>query len=128
MLPNDLNEIGSWAKESLDDMRSSAYQQESGMYYRSFRTQGGPRVVIVACLTDLTDIASVTEDLPDLGQKSRRDWAAISVADLVRQSWEEQATVYEPMFDEYGRLSALILAGSTPDGVESIEVLLGLGR
>lgn len=127
---NNLEEIAArlartWGKSTLAEFRLEAEREANGTLFESLRVEGGRRLVIVLCMTDVDQIAEVERAL-DMVDGPTEDWNTLTLSDVVMRTAVGPGLSFECLRDEYGRRSAVILTAADPRSIQILERVFSL--
>ena len=124
MTPAELrNAVHQWGAATLADLRSNAVNAPSGTAFTAVRVAGGPRSVLVVCITDIDQIARVERAVELVDDAKCEDWNTFTLRDFVFPCLAGSGLVFEALRDEYGRRSALALGAGDPHSITIVERL-----
>jgi hypothetical protein len=124
MTPAELrNAAHQWGAATLADLQASAVNAPSGTAFTAVRVAGGPRSVLVVCITDIDQIARVERAVELADDAKAEDWATFTLRDFVSPCAMGTGIVFEALRDEYGRRSSLALGAADPHSITIVEAL-----
>lgn len=115
-----------WGDKTLAEFRDEADREANGTVFESIRIAGGPRLVLIVCITDMDQIALVDGALGLVGDGMCEDWSTLTLGDLFKRTSLGAGFSFEALRDEFGRRSALILSSTEPRSMQSMGALFEL--
>lgn len=112
--------------KTLAEFRDEADREATGTVYETLRVKGGPRLVLLMCLTDPDQIAILERVFNFVDDGLGEDWTAMTLADVISRTVRGEGFSFEALRDEYGRRSAVVLCSFERASIENLNVLFGL--
>ena len=127
----DFNEFAArvakdWSHKTLEELRTEADRETTGISSYSIREDGGKRAIIILCLTDLDQIARLEKAMNFADDGVIEDWNKLTLADVAFRSGGGDSLSFEGLKDEYGRRSAIVLTAVGPKSVHLMEIIFTL--
>ncbi len=127
MIPNEslAKAAAHWCHKTLAQLRDEARAEKTGIAFDALRVAGGPRLMLVACITGdqaprLLRHITLVEELP------RADWATLSLFDFAVRARSTGKLAFEIERDDSSMVSALAISAADPCSVSTLVEMLGL--
>jgi hypothetical protein len=117
-----------WGDKTLEELRCEADREETEIAFEALRASEGQRFMIVACVTDIDQIARLEQVLDLVDDNLKEDWNTLTLADVAMRSARVGGMCFEALRDEYGRRSALALIAVDPRSIRMVETLFELPK
>jgi len=121
-IPNEL--IEQWGGKTLDAFRREAERELIGTVYESIRLDRGPRAIVLMCVTNTDQIASLEKAFTFVeGRKKYEDWNTLTLLEVFRRTVLGRGFAYESLRDIAGKRSAIVLCSTEPRSMEILTFL-----
>ena len=119
--------VREWSSKTLEDLRSDAVLEDTGIAFDAVREQDGMRICLVICVTGEDQLRRFREaGLVDNGADI--DWAAFTTGAAVTLAALSGTICVKALKSSGDSWMALVMAAAVPDSIRRLEDFFDLGR
>jgi hypothetical protein len=115
-----------WTTKTLDDLRSEAVLEDTGLAFDAVREANGKRLFMVMCVTGEKNIAYVSERLNLIEDGLVEDWSTLTLAEVLMRTSRAGGLCFELFQGDSGTILAVTLIAADPDSVRTLSGLFDM--
>ena len=115
-----------WTTKTLEDLRSEAVLEDTGIAFDAVREPNGKRLFMVMCVTGEEHIAYVSERLNLIEDGLVEDWNTLTLAEVLMRTSRAGGLCFELAQGDSGSILAVTLVAADPVSVSTICALFDM--
>ena len=115
-----------WASKTLEDLRSEAVLEDTGIAFDAVREANGKRLFMVMCVTGEQDIAYVSEHLNLIKDGLIEDWKTLTLAEVLMRTSRAGGLCFELAQGDSGSILAVTFIAADPVSVSRLCALFDM--
>lgn len=115
-----------WTTKTLEDLRSEAVLEDTGIAFDAVREANGKRLFMVMCVTGEEHITYVSERLNLIEDGLVEDWNTLTLAEVLMRSGRAGGLCFELAQGDSGSILAVTLIAADPASASIICTLFDM--
>ena len=115
-----------WTSKTLEDLRSEAVLEDTGLAFDAMREANGKRMFMVMCVTGEQNIAYLGEHMNLIEDGFVEDWNTLSLAAVLMRTSRAGGLCFELFKGDSGSLLAVTLIAADPDSASKLCALFDM--